>query len=121
MKLSDLKAGETVIIDGGFPCMPAGPAIVQEDEAGHLYIYCNGGNPTAQLAERHYLDSQEDEPNGDLVGISWPTIEVTSKMILAGREVILYRWGHLVGDPSTQLYDAVVAEIFAAMLAAQRS
>lgn len=60
MKLSDLKAGDTIIADDGFTCMHAGPKRVQSDDAG-LYVKCREG--------RHYLDGQENEA-GELVGLS---------------------------------------------------
>lgn len=60
MKLDELRVGDTVITDGGFTCMKAGPRKVHRDSDG-LYIRCRDG--------RHYLDGQEDEA-GELVGLS---------------------------------------------------
>jgi hypothetical protein len=59
IKLSDLKAGDTIIADGGFTCMEAGPKKVHIAHDG-LYIICDEG--------RHYLVGQLD---GDetLVGL----------------------------------------------------
>lgn len=60
-KLDEIKAGDRVEVDDGFPCMPAGKKIVKADEAGGLYVLCTEGP--------HYLDGQVDEPDGDLVGV----------------------------------------------------
>lgn len=60
MKLNDLKAGDTIIADGGFTCMKAGEKIVEADDAG-LYVKCRSGH--------HYLDGQEAE-DGELIGLS---------------------------------------------------
>ena len=60
MKLTDIQPGDTIIADGGFTCMRAGPTVVQADNAG-LYVKCSEG--------RHYLDGQEDEA-GELIGLS---------------------------------------------------
>lgn len=61
MKLRDLKAGDTVFADDGFPCLRSGHHIVQQDDAG-LFITCDNGH--------HYLSGQEDAVGGDLVGLS---------------------------------------------------
>lgn len=61
MKLADIKAGDHVLADAGFTCVKAGPHLVEESKLG-LYICCDHGE--------HYLDGQEDEPGGDLVGLS---------------------------------------------------
>lgn len=60
MKLSDIKAGDTIIIDGGFTCAPAGPVQVY-NHMGDLCFACSSGH--------HNLDGQENE-NGELIGIS---------------------------------------------------
>lgn len=62
MKLKDLKAGDTVIVDGGFTCMKPGHKEVLSDNGG-LYLGCDEGV--------HYLVGQEDE-DGELIGLSWP-------------------------------------------------
>lgn len=61
MKLSDIKAGDMVRVDDGFPCMSEGLKTVAANEGGDLYVTCDDG--------KHFLDGQEDE-NGDLLGIS---------------------------------------------------
>lgn len=53
-KLSELKAGQEVQLDSGFPCAPKGNHIIQEDKVG-LYFHCDDG--------RHYLRGQAD--NGE--------------------------------------------------------
>jgi len=63
MKLQDVKAGDKLIADAGFSCMPEGPAIVEVDPKGQLYIRCQNGC--------HYLDSMTDFTDGvTLVGLS---------------------------------------------------
>jgi len=59
MTLNDLKAGETVKLDGGFTCVKEGLHQVHQDEGGYYFI-CDEG--------KHYLEGQEDE-NGNLVGV----------------------------------------------------
>lgn len=58
-KQSDLKAGDTVAIDGGFTCMKAGTKTVMEAPDG-LYVACKSGH--------HYLGGQEDH-DGNLIGV----------------------------------------------------
>lgn len=60
MKLSEIKAGDTVILDNGFYCRMGGKALIQATSYGELYFHCSEG--------RHYIDGQLDK-NGDLVGI----------------------------------------------------
>lgn len=61
MKLDEVKEGDTIIADGGFTCMKAGPRKVLSDEHG-LFVECAEG--------KHYLDGQEDEEGADLVGLT---------------------------------------------------
>lgn len=62
MKLDEVKAGDTIIADGGFPCM-RGAKVVEADDKG-LFVPCDEG--------KHYLDGQEDAPGAELVGLSRP-------------------------------------------------
>lgn len=62
MKLNDIKVGSCVVMDGGFSCMEAGPHVVHQDEDG-LYVVCRNGH--------HYLYGQEDEEDGELVGVRY--------------------------------------------------
>jgi hypothetical protein len=64
MKLSDLKPGATVVLDGGFPCIKAGPVDVQHDDGG-FYFLC--------LSGKHYFDGQEGN-DGELIGVARPTV-----------------------------------------------
>lgn len=66
MKLDEIKAGDSIILDGGFDCAAAGAVTVQRDDKG-LYFPCRQG--------QHYLDGQEDGPEGVLVGIHAPGSE----------------------------------------------
>ena len=74
MKLSDLKVGDIIIADDGFTCMKAGPHTVHATDDGDLFVWCKGpedevGNfPYAPT--HHLLEGQEDEPGGELVGLS---------------------------------------------------
>lgn len=61
MKLVDVKVGDTLIADGGFTCLCAGPHEVKESATG-LFIKCADG--------RHYLEGQEDEETGELIGLA---------------------------------------------------
>ncbi len=61
VRMADLKAGDVLIADAGFSCIPEGEVIVNGDEAG-LYFECAEG--------RHRLDGQEDEPGGYLSGLT---------------------------------------------------
>lgn len=61
MKLTDLKIGDAVYTDDGFTCMKEGRHSVQGD-AGGLFLKCDEG--------KHYLEGQEDDETGELVGIS---------------------------------------------------
>lgn len=63
MKLTDIKAGDAVITDDGFTCMPSKRTKVREDDIG-LYVPCRSG--------KHYLDGQLDG-RGHLIGISKPS------------------------------------------------
>ena len=61
MKLKDIKIGDTIILDDGFPCADPGPVKVVEGAYGKLGFLCSEGF--------HSLDGQEDS-NGNLVGVS---------------------------------------------------
>ena len=52
-KLSELKVGDIVELDGGFTCQEAGVATVHSDEDEKLYFICGDG--------RHYLSGQADD------------------------------------------------------------
>lgn len=64
MKLSDLKAGDKVKVDAGFPCMLEGEKEVFADGRGELYVVCRAGH--------HYLKAQEDADSKELnlLGVS---------------------------------------------------
>lgn len=62
-KLSELKEGDFVLIDGGFSCLSQGKAQVRADDSGRLFIPCSSGN--------HYLDGQADDGE-HCVGIYGP-------------------------------------------------
>lgn len=63
MKLSDIKAGDVLVADGGFTCLREGQQCeVKTDDKG-LYIGCDEGS--------HYLDGQTDFATGTkVVGLS---------------------------------------------------
>lgn len=73
LKLDDIKAGDTIIADPGFSCMPAGPKLVKECN-GALYVECACSNPGAPT--RHFLDGQvADLTTGIVVGFAKPAAE----------------------------------------------
>jgi hypothetical protein len=59
-KLSELKAGDKVELDGGFLCHGAGVVEVKQNALGTLYFECQDGN--------HRFDSQADDGE-HLIGI----------------------------------------------------
>lgn len=62
MRLTDLKTGDRVIVDGGFDCMTQGIHPLQYDSREDaFFLHCVRG--------KHYLSGQEDN-DGELVGIS---------------------------------------------------
>lgn len=60
-RLEDLKVGDTVLTDDGFTCMKEGHHTVRGDGNG-LFLECDEG--------KHYLEGQEDDETGGLVGIT---------------------------------------------------
>jgi hypothetical protein len=63
-KISEVKAGHTLIADGDFACIPKGSSNrVFIDEKGLLYIKCLHGD--------HYLEGQVDLGD-NLIGLSLP-------------------------------------------------
>lgn len=70
LKLSELKAGDTVFVDNGFTCMDAGKKTVKSDR-GHLYVKCDAGN--------HDLAGQLHD-NGTLSGVSLQSFGVVGRM-----------------------------------------
>ena len=79
MKLSDIKEGDTIVVDGGFTCMKAGEKLVKGSKTG-LYVDCN------DESGRHYLDGQEDE-KGELIGIHVSLDEYTDYLKKIGVQV----------------------------------
>lgn len=79
MKMSDLKAGDFVVLDNGFTCRGPGEAEIKADSHG-LYFDCCAADEEAheqgtdaqvdpaRMTDRHYLDGQEDD-GGELVGM----------------------------------------------------
>lgn len=65
--LAEIKAGDKLVADGGFPCLAEGEICdVQQDEDG-LYVICEGPDGE-EPGTHHYLDGQEGE-NGECVGL----------------------------------------------------
>jgi hypothetical protein len=52
-KLSELKEGDKIELDGDFTCQRKGVHFVHKDEHGGLYFNCREG--------RHLLDGQADD------------------------------------------------------------
>jgi hypothetical protein len=80
MKLSEIKAGDVLIADGGFTCLHEGERCeVKADEKGELYVACGGSDDGAPedapfnwaagqpRAERHALDGQIDHDDPDKI------------------------------------------------------
>jgi len=63
LKLDEVKAGDVVVLDGGFSCRAAGPARVFTTADGRPFVACRHG--------RHLLDGQQEE-DGMLVGVYAP-------------------------------------------------
>lgn len=60
LKLSDLKAGDTLVADGGFDCLNLGQScVVLRDADKRLYVSCSEG--------RHYLDGQVDHEDQETI------------------------------------------------------
>jgi hypothetical protein len=74
-----LKAGDILVADNGFTCIPPGtPKMVKSDDAG-LYVRCCDGN--------HYLTGQtpEWEPEGEVSGFTLLTKEeYTFRWLMVG-------------------------------------
>lgn len=61
-KLSELKEGMYVEVDGGFDCIEAGSRLCVQQHPDGLWIKCTHG--------QHYLEGQLDFDDGDsLIGI----------------------------------------------------
>lgn len=62
-RLSELKAGDKLVADGGFTCIKKGGVVVVEARGdGQLYVGCRSGS--------HYLDGQVSGENHDsLIGL----------------------------------------------------
>ncbi len=69
-KLDDLKAGDVVELDGGFPCHAAGTVqLFNFDRVGKvLFFWCNGPDGESKSPEKHFIDGQDDG-DGHCVGI----------------------------------------------------
>lgn len=62
LKLIDIKAGDTLVADGGFTCIAEGAVLeVKDNGDGFLYVPCR--------RKRHYLDGQTNL-EGEVVGFS---------------------------------------------------
>lgn len=86
VKLKDIKAGDTVILDDGFTCVDPGPHLVHHDpkaDGSGLFVLCRGpyleddpetpgkSDRSWPLTHPHFLDGQENE-DGTLTGVSAP-------------------------------------------------
>jgi hypothetical protein len=52
ISFEQVKEGQTIVADGGFTCMEAGPKLVEAGDHG-LFVRCQCG--------QHYLDGQIDD------------------------------------------------------------
>lgn len=62
MQLSDLKIGDVVYTDDCFTCLKQGIPHTVYGGADGLFIRCDDG--------KHFLEGQEDDETGELIGIS---------------------------------------------------
>lgn len=69
VRLSELAAGQDVLVDADFTCIkPWSRLTVSADETGALFIRCREG--------RHYLDGQIGDDGDTLVGLARPDAKV---------------------------------------------
>lgn len=61
VRLADLKPGIRVMVCDHWGCIEAGSTRRVMSDANGLYLKCDNG--------KHYLDGQEDEADGFLVGV----------------------------------------------------
>lgn len=67
-RLGQLKAGDTLEADDGFPCIdPHAVLTVEKDEHG-LFVECRGPEPRDANRCHHYLDGQLDGKTDALIG-----------------------------------------------------
>lgn len=59
VRLDDLSAGDVIVADAGFDCMPEGRHVVRRDHHRKLFVICSAGC--------HYLEGQLRD-DGTLVG-----------------------------------------------------
>ncbi len=55
-KLSEVKAGDVLIADGGFTCIEAGPVKIKSDECNLYFDCCEDG-----VMGKHHLLGQADD------------------------------------------------------------
>lgn len=60
-RLSNLKAGDVVDLDGGFTCGISSRRLPVEADSSGLYVPCGEG--------KHYLDGQIDDAGDHLIGV----------------------------------------------------
>lgn len=73
-KISDLKDGDTIILDDGFTCAPAGPTVVRGEGVNMWFPRCGDPDEAPDknvLNRKHFLVGQE-ECDGELIGVSLP-------------------------------------------------
>lgn len=74
MKMKDLKAGDIVVVDGGFTCIDPGRKCDVKRDGDGLYIECRGPDGLKRnkpYHEKHHLDGQIGK-GGELIGLSRP-------------------------------------------------
>lgn len=74
-QLSDLKPGDRLVADSGFPCLREGEVVVVESLCDELYVHCAAGS--------HDLEGQGG-PAGECVGFSLAPVAVADIMGAAG-------------------------------------
>lgn len=67
-KLVDIKPGDILEADAGFPCIPNGARLVVQGDGHGLFIHCCGPDDEQDPMCHHYLDGQENE-DGECIGL----------------------------------------------------
>lgn len=70
VKLSEVKPGDVLVADAGFPCIADGEYLPVRQDGGGLYVDCRAEGEERTPTGKHYLDSQVDD-SGILIGLQF--------------------------------------------------
>jgi hypothetical protein len=61
--LDQIKAGDKLVADGGFDCIPEGQVCEVHEDEGGTFVHCKGPDGTHDPAgkEHHYLEGQRND------------------------------------------------------------